>query len=836
MQMSQQSLKFDSVFPLMGLKDDMIISKRGDLTLGWELTLPELYSLPEGDYGEMLSSLASAIRILPPWTMVHRQDVYLYEEYSPEKKDGFLASSYEKHFEGRKYLTHRQYLFITLSSKASALRPVSSSGILSPLKAVSSLPSPDRIQTLSTKASEFISVLTGGGKIKARRLTGDDFASAQNEGLIPSYLRLGSKENMFSDFPMSHDHVQVGDRHLWAYTISESENLPTELSPAQRVETLSGGSSELFLSAGAAYGPLLQTEHIVNQYILSVPQTEVLSELDSRKRRMQSMSKSSENRLGAEEIDAFVDEVHKVSFCCVRAHTNILAWGREEDHLDIRGKVSSALAGLGITCVEDKYDTPVLWYAGIPGAECEIGAENLMLMELHSALCLGIWETFERDVPGGRLRICDRSRNVPVTIDVQNAAQDLGYIGNYNAFVLGGSGTGKSFFTNFFVRSCYDAGETVFIIDVGDSYEGLCSVIREESGGRDGVYHSWDIEHPISFNAFIGFEEWVDERGKLRQDSNGVNFLLSFLQTLWVPEGGWAAERETILKEILRQFIISRKGLDELPIFDDLRCFIRDVIAPQLEDERGFICGDIIVRTDRFDVNALLLAMKDYAEGGAFDFLLNDRHPRDLFASRFTVFEVDKLSSLNDKKFYSLCVLCIMNSFDAKMRGTTGFKVMVIEEAWKAISNETMAPYLAGLWKTARKFMTSAVVVTQQISDILSSSVIRDSILQNSDVRILLDQSNNQNNFSQLSDLLGLNDRQRNLILSMNRANNPLYRYREVFIALGEKKAGVYATEVSPEEAVAFESNKDKKKPLLELSSKVGAIEAIKQLTGGAQL
>lgn len=171
-----------------------------------------------------------------------------------------------------------------------------------------------------------------------------------------------------------------------------------------------------------------------------------------------------------------------------------------------------------------------------------------------------------------------------------------------------------------------------------------------------------------------------------------------------------------------------------------------------------------------------------------------------------------------------------MNSFDAKMRTDPGFKVMVIEEAWKAISNETMAPYLAGLWKTSRKHLCSAVVVTQQISDIMSSSVIRDSILQNSSVRVLLDQSNNQNNFSQLSELLGLSDRQRNLILSMNRANNPLYRYREVFIALGEKKAGVYATEVSPEEAVAYESNKARKKPFLDLSEEVGAVRAIQTL------
>lgn len=829
MEMKQTSKSFDELFPLMGMKDGIIISKRGDVTLGWELTLPDIYSLLESEYDEMLSSLASAVRILPSWTMVHRQDIYLYDSYRPQLRGAFLPDSYERHFEGRRYLTHRQYLYLTMTTKGSAQRPVSGSGLYG-AKAIRKLPSAERLRQLSSKASEFISVLTGGGRISARRLTSDDFASAMNDGIIPTYLRLGDRSGIFSDYPMSPDHVRIGDRNLWAFTLSESEDLPTELSTTQRVESLSGSASELFLSMGAAIGPLLDTEHIVNQYILTVPQTEVLSELDARKRRMQSMSKSADNRLGAEEIDEFVDEVHKESYTSVMAHTNILAWGDDSAHLEVKGKISSALAGMGVTCVEDTVDTPVLWYAGIPGASCEIGAENLMLMELHSALCLGIWETFEKDTPKGLLKICDRMRNVPVTIDVQTAAQDRGLIDNYNAFVLGGSGTGKSFFTNFFVRSCYDAGETVFIIDVGDSYEGLCSVIREESGGRDGIYYSWDIEHPISFNAFIGFEQWVDERGRLRQDSNGLNFLLSFLQTLWSPAGGWTSDMGTILKQMVGDFILSRKDGSELPIFDDLRTFIRDEIAPKIESAEGYICGDTPVDRGRFDITAFLLAMKDYAIGGAFEFLLNDRHPKDLFSSRFTVFEVDRLSSLNDPKFYSLCVLCIMNSFDAKMRTDPGFKVMVIEEAWKAISNETMAPYLAGLWKTSRKHLCSAVVVTQQISDIMSSSVIRDSILQNSSVRVLLDQSNNQNNFSQLSELLGLSDRQRNLILSMNRANNPLYRYREVFIALGEKKAGVYATEVSPEEAVAYESNKARKKPFLDLSQEVGAVRAIQTL------
>lgn len=252
-----------------------------------------------------------------------------------------------------------------------------------------------------------------------------------------------------------------------------------------------------------------------------------------------------------------------------------------------------------------------------------------------------------------------------------------------------------------------------------------------------------------------------------------------------------------------------------------------------IHSDEGYRCGDVNVTLSRFDIDGLVLAMGDYSTGGPFGFLLNDRNPRDLFSSRFTVFEVDKLSGINDSRFYSLCILCIMNSFNAKMRSTPGMKVMVIEEAWKAIANETMSSYLAGLWKTARKFQTSAVVVTQQVSDIMSSQVIRDTILQNSSVRILLDQSNNRNSFSQLQELLGLTDHQRDIILSMNRLHRDGLKYREVFIALGDKKYGVYATEVSPEEAVCYESNKERKKPFLELSQRLGPIGAIRKLTGG---
>ena len=827
MEIKSKSVSFDKYLPILTIQDGVVVSKRGELTVGWEVSLPPLCALTEDGYEDLLEALSSAVRALGPGYIVHRQDIYLKDSYKAQRREGFLSGSYERHFSGREHLVHKEYLYLTLALKEAPNRSISSSGAFGISMPKGEFLAKD-LSTLLSKASEFASVMSSRGGYTLSRL--DD---TQLAAIVFDHSRLYSRDSIFSDIERGTDRVKCGPRTLWAYSISESRTLPTILSPSQRADFLSGSSSEIHLSTSSAIGPLLECEHMVNTYIFTLNQGDTMREMGGRKRRMTSMGQNPENRIAAEELEEFADQAHKESLTCVKAHTNILVWGDEHQEQELRSRISSALSGMNILCVQNTSDTHVLWYSAYPGAAGEISGDNLMTRELKNFLCLGINETYDEGIPGGAMKMCDRFRNIPIRIDMQEAAYKAGLIDNYNAFILGGSGTGKSFFTNYFVRSCYDAGETVFIIDVGDSYEGLCSVIREESNGKDGIYHTWDKDHPITFDAFLGIGDWVDDAGRLQQDSDGVNFLLSFLQTLWTPKGGWNADSANILKQMVRDFVMSRRSVDNKPIFNDLRQYVITEVAPQVHSASGYICDSVQVTKERFDIDGLILAMGDYAEGGAFGFLLNDRNPRDLFSSRFTVFEVDKLSGINDSKFYSLCILCIMNSFNAKMRSTPGMKVMVIEEAWKSIANETMSGYLAGLWKTARKFQTSAVVVTQQVSDIMSSQVIRDTILQNSSVRILLDQSNNRNSFSQLQELLGLTDHQRDIILSMNRLHRDGLKYREVFISLGDKKYGVYATEVSPEEAVCYESNKERKKPFLELSQRLGPIGAIKKLTGG---
>ena len=827
MEMNHKSLLLEKIFPILTIQDGVIVSKRGELTLGWEVLLPPICSCTPERYEEMMESFAAAVRCLGAGFIVHRQDLYTKDRYKGEGGVGFLQESYERHFCGRELLCHRQHIYLTLALKDAPVRAASSSGIFGMSVPQGKLLAKD-LATLEAKASEFASVLSARGLYSLQRMDNQELCIR-----VSTHMNIHALDGINYDIQPLRDRIRCGPRTLWGYSISESRQLPSYIFPSLKADSFSGASSSIHLSTSAAIGPLLDCEHMVNTYIFTIPQGDMLREAGGRKRRMTSMSQNAENKSGAEELDEFLELTHKESLTCIKAHVNVLVWGSEEQEQQLRGKVSSAISGMNIVCVQNTCDLPVLWYSAIPGAAGEISGDNLMTRELRSFLCLGINETFDTDISGGILKMCDRIRHIPLRVDIQEAAYREGLIDNYNAFILGGSGTGKSFFTNYFVRSCYDAGETVFIIDVGDSYQGLCSVIHEESEGKDGIYHTWDKDSPITFDAFIGIEQWVDSSGRLQQDCDGVNFLLSFLQTLWCPSGGWNADSSNILKQILRDFVLSFRSSAVRPVFNDLRQYIIGNISPMIHSRDGYRCDSVQVTHDRFDIDGLVLAMGDYAEGGAFGFLLNDRSPKDLFSSRFTVFEVDKLSGINDSKFYSLCILCIMNSFNAKMRSTPGMKVMVIEEAWKAIANETMSGYLAGLWKTARKFQTSAVVVTQQVSDIMSSQVIRDTILQNSSVRILLDQSNNRNSFSQLQELLGLSDHQKDVILSMNLRKDKGLKYREVFIALGDKKYGVYATEVSPEEAVAYESNKERKKPFLELSQSLGPIGAIRKLTGG---
>ena len=850
--MEGKTLHLEDCIPVALVADGAILARDGAVTIGWELYPPEEYSVSQEQYDAMTSLMASAFRGLPEWTMVHRQDVYRRRTYHAGRSGHFLDDCFSEHFEGREYLEHRQYIWFSFNpaipGRAGTMKGAlqgAASGIRYHSPAIKDLP--ERLREFQNRCLEFVSVFASGGGFRSRRITDGDLEGIPggSDGILQDYLCwFGGPCSGTDIIQTDGTYLDRDSRRLFSHSFTRTDDMPGEVSNTMKVRSLSGPDCDILLSSASPLGSGLPYEHVVNAYYLYPNQQHALRELDRRMKNMTSMSKgSAENTVHAEGIARFIDMIHAESTAAVYTHLNVLSWGPRESELAMRGAAGAAISAMGLTGKLNTTDTPQLWIAGLPGAEMEIGEDNLMIAELEQAMCLSINESFMQDFPGGNLRISDRHRHTPIVIDTQQGAYDAKWIENYNAFILGPSGSGKSFFTNWYVRSCFDLGQHVFIIDKGDSYEGLCSVIREETGGKDGVYYTWSAEHPFAFAPFEGCRGWAAETDGV----SGLSFFVSLLKIIWSPRSGWDAASDAVLFRIIQDYLETLPAEGEDPVFEDFLRFLREDVRPRIlkdtpakgrsrkgaAETESYVVGGVEVTPAVFDIRSLLVALDPYGKTGRFSFLLNERHPADLFTSRFVVFEVDAISEM-DPTLYALCTFCIIHSFERKMRSDSGaFRLMFIEEAWQAIATEGTADYLRGLWKTARKYHTSATVVTQQVSDIISSPIIKDAILNNSPVKILLDQRSNAASFEDISQLLGLSPIERALVRSVGRDLPEDARYREVFITLGGKRSGVFALEVSPEEALVYESDKVKKRPLLEKARELGSIrKAVLSITG----
>jgi len=193
----------------------------------------------------------------------------------------------------------------------------------------------------------------------------------------------------------------------------------------------------------------------------------------------------------------------------------------------------------------------------------------------------------------------------------------------------------------------------------------------------------------------------------------------------------------------------------------------------------------------------------------------------DLLHKRFVVFEIDAVK--DNAELFPVVTIIIMEAFINKMRRLKGVrKQLICEEAWKALSSANMASYLQYLYKTVRKYFGEAIVVTQEVDDIISSPIVKESIINNSDCKILLDQRKYMNRFDQIQSLLGLTEKEKSQILSINQSNDPSRRYKEVWIGLGGTHSAVYATEVSMHEYLAYTTEETEKTEVRALAGKLG--------------
>ncbi len=790
------SATLESKQPIYKVESNCLISKNADVTVAYRLELPEIFTLSAGNYESLHSAFSKGVRILPNHTVVHKQDWFVEDQYTPEfgEDDTMLSHAYNRHFYERPFLNHHCYLYITKTSSAR-----DSWNSMSTMLSRSSIVPKDMMKDevlneFFTAVGQFVRVLSDAG-ITLTQLTDDEICGTDDKtGILEKYLSLDLRDKSLAvDIDFTNG-LKVGPRACSCFSLGRLDDLPSALQTEGKFGPLSKDNSPFYVGFAAPLALLLPVNHIYNQYVFVDDHKKAIKKFEKKRDNMNSLSGTSrENAINKEFYDRYLNEAISDEKLIVRAHANVLAW-TENPHEEkaLREAVGSAINSLNCSARQNTVDIGALYWAGIPGNAGDFPGEESFYTFEDAATCLWNVETNYRDSssPFG-IKLSDRISGKPVHVDLSDEPMKQGIIKNRNKFVLGPSGSGKSFFTNGMVRQYHEQGAHVLLVDTGNSYKGLCEL-------KGGVYFTYEETKPISFNPF-----YVEERPDVEKRKS----LHTLILTLWKlsDEKVTQSESVSISNAIAQYYQLLERDTSIRASFNTFYEFLSGPYRAYLDTEK--------VREKDFDIHNFLYVLAPYYRGGEYDYLLNSEKQLNLTKESFIVFELDNIK--DHPILFPVVTLIIMDTFLQKMRQLDGVRKMIlIEEAWKALATANMAEYIKYLFKTVRKFFGEAIVVTQEIEDIIGNPIVKDTIINNSHCKIMLDMNDFLSRFDDIQRMMSLSDKEKDLVLSINRNNRPGAKYNEVFITLGGRVSKVYGVEVSKEEYVTYTTEQTEKMQL----------------------
>lgn len=824
MRNQSKTTTLESRFPLLAVEENCIISKDADVTVCFKVRLPELFTVASAEYEAMHSAWFKAVKTLPDYSIVHKQDWFIKENYQPDLSgdtQSFLSKSFEKHFNERPFLNHYCYLFITKTTKERMKMQSNFSSLCKGILIPKEIRDKELVSRFMEAVDQFERIINDSGYLLLERMTADEITGRDKEsGLLEQYLTLSREVNpSLQDLHLGAEEMRIGNNRISMHTLSDTDDLPGTVSSHSRYEKLSTDRSDCLLSFASPVGLLLSCNHIYNQYLFIDNSDDNLARFEKSARNMHSLARYSRaNQINKEWIEKYLNEAHSYGLQSIRAHFNVMAWSDNPAELrQLRNDTGSALALMECKPRHNTTDTATLYWAGIPGNAGDFPSEESFYTFIEPALCFFTEETNYQNSPSPfGIKMADRLTGKPIHLDISDLPMKQGIITNRNKFILGPSGSGKSFFTNHMVRQYYEQGAHVLLVDTGNSYQGLCELIKGKTKGTDGVYFTYTEDNPIAFNPFYTDDGIFDIE---KRES-----IKTLILTLWKRDDEPPTRSEEVaLSNAVAGYIGQIKNVEQNPSFNGFYEYVKNDYQQVLQEKK--------VREKDFDIANFLNVLEPYYKGGEYDYLLNSDKQLDLLNKRFIVFEIDAIK--DHKILFPVVTIIIMEVFINKMRRLKGIrKLILIEEAWKAIAKEGMAEYIKYLFKTVRKFFGEAIVVTQEVDDIIHSPIVKESIINNSDCKILLDQRKYMNKFDDIQAMLGLTDKEKSQVLSINMNNDPKRLYKEVWIGLGGTHSAVYATEVSTEEYLAYTTEETEKLEVMSLALELdGNIEnAIKRI------
>ena len=629
----------ESKFPLLAVENGCIVSKDADVTVAFKVELPELFTVTSNEYEAIHSAWHKAVKVLPDFSIVHKQDFFIEEKYQPEiDKDelSFLSRSFERHFNERPFLNHFCYLFLTKTTKMRSRQESTFSTLCKGKIIPKEIEDKETVTKFLEAVGQFERIMNDSGFITLRRLRADEIVGTETTaGIVEKYFALSQNDTtVLKDISLNPEEMRIGDDFLCLHTLSDVEDLPGNVGTDSRYERLSTDRSDCRLSFAAPVGVLLTCNHCYNQYIFIDDHAENLKRFEQTARNMQSLSRySRSNQINREWIEEYLNEAHSKGLVSVRCHCNVMAWSDDREELKhIKNDVGSQLALMECKPRHNTTDVPTLFWAGIPGNEGDFPFEESFYTFIPQALCFFTEETnYKSSLSPFGIKMVDRVTGRPLHLDISDLPMKKGVITNRNKFVLGPSGSGKSFFMNHLVRQYYEQNSHIVLVDTGNSYQGLCEMIHRKTKGADGIYYTYSEEKPISFNPFFtdDYKFNVEKKDSIK----------TLLLTLWKSEDDKITKTESGELGSAVSAYIKKIQQDRgiVPCFDTFYEYMLNDYRAELEKR------DIKVSRDDFNIDNFLTTLRQYYKGGRFDFLLNSRENIDLLHKRFIVFEIDSI-------------------------------------------------------------------------------------------------------------------------------------------------------------------------------------------------
>lgn len=799
-------------------------TKTGEFSATVKIVNPvQKYCADINEYYSFSSLLTSLMSTLGEGYAIHKQDVFVRKGFEAEGGNKeFLSESYFRYFGGREYTDCITYLTITQENKKSRLMSYDNK----------------KWQDFQVKLGKVQDQLRDRG-IDAHYLNKKEAKRFINQYYTQNYTQKNLSHN---NYKVTDEYIGIGSKKFKIYSLVDVDCIvvPELIKPYTNIDV---NNVTMPVDLMSMLDSIPDSVNVVFNQIIFLPnQRQELSKLAKKKNRHSSLPNPS-NEIAVEDIKKVEELTARENKQLVYCHYNIvITVDNNTDLQKVTNNLENTFSRIGIQISQHSYNQLELFVGSFPGNCYSMNKEYDRFLTLSDAAsCLMYKEKLPKseDTPL-KVYYTDR-QGVPVAIDISGKEGKIKLTDNSNFFCLGPSGSGKSFHMNSVVRQLWEQGTDVVMVDTGNSYEGLCEYV----GGK---YISYTEEHPITMNPFqINKEELNVEK---------VDFLKNLIMLIWkgnsaIPTKIEELLIEQVIKEYYEAYFVGFNGYNKTQIEalhkkllidtaterrisdtnEDVEKRIWDKIHEMEARRKALIVKELSFNsffeysTERIpyicnenkitgiDISSYNYSLSEFYRGGLYERTLNENLDSSLFDETFIVFEIDTIK--DNKTLFPLVTLIIMDVFIQKMRIKKNRKVLVIEEAWKAVASPMMAEYIKYLYKTARKFWAMVGVVTQELQDIIGSPIVKEAIINNSDVTILLDQGKFKERFDQIQSVLGLTDIECKKIFTINRLDNKDGRsfFREVFIRRG-LASDVYGVEEPRECYMTYTTERAEKEAL----------------------